>query len=272
MLLGIFLSVLQIGIRDAIYIYCMFLTVTIAFFIMTPVQSAMFLAASYGCFFLVCFYYNIDINNLSVIFLNMTAMHISCYLLQNIIFKMKYQMFIDKEMLIDKNRLLAELSVKDQMTNINNHESICMHLQETINISIKHGTRVSIAILDIDDFKKVNDNYGHIVGDEVLKQFADIIKSSVRETDAVGRYGGEEFLIVFNRTNAEDALEVVKRIRTKVHNTEWSQNLQIRFSAGVSEFAGELLEELIADADKKLYYVKKNGKDNCILAIPEEVA
>lgn len=123
----------------------------------------------------------------------------------------------------------------------------------------------SIFVLcDIDDFKKVNDNYGHPVGDQVLNILGNIIKENIREKDFAGRYGGEEFLIIFDTDN----VEIVKKRIDKM-NKEFNlrgKNLNLSFSAGISYYAeNKTISETIKEADIALYYVKRNGKNGSIV-------
>ena len=123
----------------------------------------------------------------------------------------------------------------------------------------------SIFVLcDIDDFKKVNDNYGHPVGDQVLNMLGNIIKENIREKDFAGRYGGEEFLIIFDTDN----VEIVKKRIDKM-NKEFNlrgKNLNLSFSAGISFYVeNKTITETIKEADIALYYVKRNGKNGSIV-------
>ncbi|MEI8629215.1 GGDEF domain-containing protein [Vibrio sp. M60_M70] len=124
----------------------------------------------------------------------------------------------------------------------------------------------SIALIDIDNFKMINDNYGHTFGDEVLKEISKKIKESIRRTDKVYRYGGEEILVCFRGKNVEQVFDIINRLRKKVglhrdYNVDF--NLEITFSAGVAtpEVSDLTYIDVIDRADEKLYSAKKSGKN-----------
>lgn len=162
------------------------------------------------------------------------------------------------------NVVLLEKTRKDEMTGIHNHRAIVEFLNDQTAVSIQTKKPLSIAMIDIDDFKKVNDQYGHVVGDEVLRQTAQIIADSVRETDMVGRYGGEEYLVVFSQTKKSDSEKVMRRILTKIREFHYEQGFHVTVSAGISQYHNETLSEFVARADNCMYEAKKAGKDRVI--------
>ena len=160
-----------------------------------------------------------------------------------------------------KNRVLAEMSETDGLTKIGNHRSLIEHLKTEIADAERTGAALSVAIFDIDNFKKINDTKGHVVGDQVLLDLAAILKKAVRGSDFVGRYGGEEFMVIFRDTGLEIAEKVSERIRQAIEKYDFVENLKVTISGGVSQFCGETMTEFIQSADNKLYYAKKNGKN-----------
>ena len=117
-------------------------------------------------------------------------------------------------------------------------------------------------MIDIDNFKSFNDTYGHPFGDEVLIKLVSTFEEKIRKTDAVGRYGGEEFLIVLNHTDISGAAEVVERIRSSVENLKWNhKDVKITISVGVYQRNNEDTSLLISKADQLLLKAKKNGKN-----------
>ena len=125
-----------------------------------------------------------------------------------------------------------------------------------------------LAVLDIDKFKNVNDTYGHSVGDKVIKEFSNICKSSLRSNDRIYRYGGEEFVIIFNTITIELAKIALERIKEKVKGHVFSEGFNVSFSAGLCELTSPtLIEECIEQADNALYKAKELGRDRVELAI-----
>ena len=128
-------------------------------------------------------------------------------------------------------------------------------------IQLKRIT-ISVIILDIDHFKNVNDSYGHHVGDIIIKEFALILKNYVRKVDNIGRWGGEEFIIILPETNIKEAEKVAEQIRIKVESYLFPVIKQKTGSFGVSEYiSGDNLQSIVIRADKALYKAKENGRN-----------
>ena len=118
-----------------------------------------------------------------------------------------------------------------------------------------------IGMFDIDNFKNVNDTKGHVYGNSVLLCIAQIIQQNIRETDLVGRYGGDEFMVIFTDTVLKDAQRIAERIRLAVEATVFIDGLRITISGGVKQYAGESFVDLIHFADLSLYKAKEHGKN-----------
>ncbi len=155
-------------------------------------------------------------------------------------------------------------ATEDSLTGLLLKTPILKKLSEILSMAKRGVMKLSVSMLDIDDFKKVNDTYGHVTGDKVLKEIGSIIRDSIRETDFAGRYGGEEFLVVLVGCDSEKAKEVVERLLSRVRKNNW-KNLgvgKITMSAGIAEYReGVSVIELVEMADKALYKAKRSGKD-----------
>jgi diguanylate cyclase (GGDEF)-like protein len=125
-------------------------------------------------------------------------------------------------------------------------------------------------LIDLDHFKRINDRFGHPVGDEVLRRFAASIFANIRMVDKLGRYGGEEFLLVLPDTNTDQALQIVERLRGTIAELDWSAiapDLTLTLSAGLSEIASnDTPEDLLARADRALYRAKDAGRNRVLAA------
>ncbi|WP_457642125.1 GGDEF domain-containing protein [Persephonella sp.] len=120
----------------------------------------------------------------------------------------------------------------------------------------------SLIVLDIDDFKRINDTYGHTVGDKVLKRFVDVIKKNIRKNDFFVRWGGEEFIIFFPKTDIKQAQLIAEKLRKLVENINFEEGFKVTVSIGLTEVKkGEFLVEVIKRADKALYIAKRNSKN-----------
>jgi len=163
-----------------------------------------------------------------------------------------------------KNKILAEMSSIDGLTKINNHRALIEYLKTEISNTGRTNKPLSVAIFDIDDFKKVNDTKGHVYGDQVLVDVAEIIKNNIRDTDFAGRYGGEEFMVIFSDMDLIKAHNISERIRSTVENFSFAEGLKITISGGVKQYEGEDVSELIHASDMNLYKAKNNGKNQII--------
>ncbi|KAF5030237.1 Response regulator PleD [anaerobic digester metagenome] len=163
--------------------------------------------------------------------------------------------------MIQKNELLEMQSTTDVLTGIRNRRAIMEELETRINQALVNRSPLSIVLFDIDYFKKINDDNGHQYGDIVLNIVATTISELIREIDSVGRYGGEEFLVVLPNTEQSKAIAIAERIREAVEHLDFSQKAHVTISGGVAVLGEETLVELIDKADKKLYEAKKDGRN-----------
>lgn len=167
---------------------------------------------------------------------------------------------MQQESLVAENRRLELQSTMDELTKVFNHRAIMEYLQSAMKQSEDDGTSLSVIMMDIDDFKKVNDSRGHLFGDDVLKTSAALMRESTRNQDRVGRYGGEEFLIVLPGSDASNAKKIGTRICRKIKAHDFD-GCQVTISGGVASFSGESRMKLIEQADQNLYRAKQQGKD-----------
>jgi diguanylate cyclase (GGDEF)-like protein len=163
-----------------------------------------------------------------------------------------------------------EVSHTDALTYLSNRRQVINDLQKEVHRAERYATPVSILMMDIDHFKNINDTYGHPVGDQVLFQLANMLREGIRESDMVGRYGGEEFLIVLPNTELQKATELAGRlckiIREK--DIEIVGKAHITVSIGVAEYkhGEENWQKFLSRADMALYSAKSAGRDRWALA------
>ncbi|MDD4184295.1 MAG: sensor domain-containing diguanylate cyclase [Candidatus Izemoplasmatales bacterium] len=179
--------------------------------------------------------------------------------LAGIVFDVTKRREIELE-LEEKNKILAKMAITDSLTSLNNHRSIYDNLNKLLS-SKKDTESLSVAIFDLDDFKKINDTRGHLYGDTVLREVASVIKESLREGDIAGRYGGEEFLIIFPDTSIDEAHRIADKIRSEVQLKFNGESIGLTISGGVAEANGESANQLIDNADRNLYRSKHSGKN-----------
>lgn len=169
--------------------------------------------------------------------------------------------------LLETNKRLELLSITDGLTKLHNHRFLQDELARAFEESQRYQRPLSLAMIDIDFFKKFNDTYGHAVGDDVLKCAARLYKASVRSTDLVARYGGEEFAVMMPETALEDGIAFAEKIRSMIETTPMETQagpLNVTVSIGVASVPHTRIhsaKELIIAADKALYRAKRNGRN-----------
>jgi diguanylate cyclase len=170
----------------------------------------------------------------------------------------------------DAYRRIEELAELDELTGSFNRRSIMRLLEEQIAHAHRLGVPFSIALIDLDLFKRINDAYGHPTGDEVLRTFAITVFANIRAADRFGRYGGEEFLLTLPGTDEAEAVRILDRLREIIAGLDWSALLQgapVTLSAGVATLhRDENADALLARADGALYEAKARGRDRIIHA------
>ena len=166
------------------------------------------------------------------------------------------------------NEKVLELSREDGLTQLLNHSTFMKLTERQIAHSHRHGHPCSMLMLDIDHFKRVNDNFGHQAGDSVLKQLGQLLNDAVRAGDIAARYGGEEFAVLMPNTGLDSAEILAERIRTNIQALKpLGEKHPITISIGVAELKPkENIEQLISRADNALYQAKNSGRNRVSLA------
>lgn len=177
---------------------------------------------------------------------------------------------------VEGRRKLAEsleqmrhLATHDELTLSLNRRSLIARLEQERNRAERGGEAFSVALLDLDHFKDINDKYGHAVGDDVLRAFAKTAHAAMRDSDAFGRYGGEEFMFVFGATAPAASAAAVERVRASFAARDWDEfaaGLRVTVSAGIAGFRpGETVTQLLSRADGALYDAKHAGRNRVIV-------
>ncbi len=159
---------------------------------------------------------------------------------------------------------IEQLTVVDELTGAANRRAFDQRITQAYEEHTRYQTPTSLAIIDIDWFKQINDSLGHVAGDTVLKLFTHCCKSILRSTDFLARYGGDEFVIIFPQTTANEALSLVDRLRTTLDNcTELTDLTKITISVGLSKIESNDASprSALERADEALYQVKKQGRN-----------
>lgn len=169
------------------------------------------------------------------------------------------------KMLLQSNNDLMENIFKDDLTKLANRKYLNIHLNSVMLKYKKLKIPFGLMFLDIDFFKKINDNYGHNIGDDILKMVAKVFNNSCRDNDIIGRWGGEEFIGVFENIDEKKIIEIADRIRMLIENSEIeidNKKIKVTISIGISLIKDdETIESLIKRADDGVYLAKKNGRN-----------
>ncbi len=175
-----------------------------------------------------------------------------------------------KDEIKEKTKELEKLAITDKLTGIYNRVKLDEFLQNEIDRSERYNHSFTLTILDIDDFKSVNDTYGHLVGDKVLTEIANILKTSSRKTDIVGRWGGEEFLIICPESTLKDTANMIENIRLTIASFDFTRVGNKTASFGISLFKpNDTIDSLTKRADDALYKAKNSGRNKVLTQLDE---
>jgi diguanylate cyclase (GGDEF)-like protein len=176
------------------------------------------------------------------------------------------------ETVLTRHRIYIEQTMKDGLTALPNRAYLFKALDNELARARRYRRDLSVVMLDLDHFKSVNDTYGHLFGDKVLIKLAGTLREEIRRQDILGRYGGEEFLIILPETAGEAAAALMERCRWKVAEIPYDEDsgsspVSVTISAGIAEFNPDdhSIEDLIGRADRALYKAKENGRDQVVV-------
>ena len=166
-----------------------------------------------------------------------------------------------QEELLEKNQQLEMMMKIDGLTGLYNHNAIMAALDEAMQKARNTGEELMAFLFDIDDFKRINDHFGHIAGDHILAGIAKFILTQLRDNDVAGRYGGEEFLIIFPKTSEDKGIQLAEYLRQNIESQRFDGRISVTISGGIANFMGQSVEAIIKEADDYLYQAKNNGKN-----------
>jgi polar amino acid transport system substrate-binding protein len=171
-------------------------------------------------------------------------------------------MIYHQNVLRKHNRLLEALSETDKLTNINNRLKLDRFLQYNVDLFVRYHEIFSIILIDIDHFKKFNDTFGHLIGDKVLAHVASLLKENCRKLDMIGRWGGEEFLMICPKTNLEKIGVLAEKLRSTVEKSRLQNVEGVTISLGIAQITvSDNFNTIIGRADKALFLAKQNGRN-----------
>lgn len=166
--------------------------------------------------------------------------------------------------MLSYNRMLQTIAEKDALTGILSRGKLRTELEEFTALAERHNWKLSLIFFDIDNFKGINDTYGHVKGDKVLIELTELVGGMSRKTDRFGRWGGEEFLFLMLETDLKDAGVIAEKFRKAIERYDFGLPEAVTSSFGVSQYSkGESIECWVGRADSALYRAKGEGK-NCV--------
>jgi len=198
---------------------------------------------------------------LSLLRANILVMNLLAWLLSLMVYRSKINSFIDKRIILEQNLKIKDLAIRDSLTGLFNHEHLYKRLCEEIDRAERLNHTFSLIMIDIDDFRFINDHYGHQTGNKIIAQLARLLVDTCRSPDIIGRYGGEEFMIIMPDTPVQSAVNLAERIRQAVQTTQFEKGVKISLSGGLCQYQHESAEELIKKVDDQLYKAKASGKN-----------
>jgi len=194
----------------------------------------------------------------------------SSYILHAVVFTvlawvLSGMLFRANNKLIQEKRLFEGLYVTDRLTGLYNRHKLDEELSREIVRADRYNTPLSLFLVDVDRFKAVNDEYGHLAGDSVLRQIAEVMHSSLRKTDILGRWGGEEFMVICPNTDVGGAQLVAERVRESVCKTQFTSGKTVSLSIGLDHYiVGESIETVLQRVDGLLYQAKQSGGNRVV--------
>jgi diguanylate cyclase (GGDEF)-like protein len=260
LLFGIGLAYATQGYADLVHMYFMMIFGVSFILYLKAAENLILLLLTLAPFliFLPSYQHSQDIFN--VISVNSIIVNMIAWFIARMIMANRIRLFLDRKIIEGKNRELEELVIRDSMTKLYNHETAYAMLQEEIEMS-RGKKALSVLIADIDDFKNINDTYGHPAGDAVIKTIANAIAEVVRAGDRVCRYGGEEFMVIMPDTDLKSAFHCAERIRDTLEHKAYAISVLPTISGGISQYDGETIHEFVMKTDRKLYEAKQSGKN-----------
>jgi len=258
LLYGAILALSSIQQADLTHVYMMAVLSVSMFLYFRPLPLALLYTPVYVGFALALPYFGATPEEMLAIRVNAFVFNFFAWILGQMTLRNRMSVFEEHLQLSEQNRILEDLAQRDAMTGLFHHSASLGLLEDEIEHARCTGCPLTLIMIDVDDFKSINDTYGHQYGDEVICNTAAILSSAVGNNGIVGRYGGEEFIIILPGADLNDALYTVTTIQSDFEKT-FSQP-RVTFSGGVSLYQGESLNELVRLTDERLYEAKSKGK------------
>ncbi|MGB4659967.1 MAG: GGDEF domain-containing protein [Mobilitalea sp.] len=268
LLLAIFNTFFAQNISSDISIYIMMLFVTVAAVRMKPSLMACHLIFSFAIFVVGITAFQSNQVYRSTHIVNGFLMNMVAFLISVMFYHYSSMEYKDKLDIDAKNLELKRISDNDELTSLYNNRAANHILEQMIERAKTTKETIFLGILDLDNFKDINDRYGHAYGDEVLKLIAKKIMDNISCDDTAGRFGGDEFILIFKEATEEHISIVMNKLLNDVRSLNFRES-KLTFSCGIAKWNGESKEKLFERADHYMYLVKNSGRNNILLEMKE---
>ena len=248
---------------DLTHVYLMAVFGVAMMLYIRPIPSAAIFAAVYAMFALSLPWFGTNPEALVTLRINTFIFNLFAWLLGRIALQSRAMVYVSRRQLDDKNRMLEDMANKDTMTGLYDHAASLRMLEDEMARARATEQPLSIIMMDIDDFKQINDTHGHQFGDDVICRIAGALRAAIRSGDIAGRYGGEEFIVILPNTDIDAACQIAGRIQSAMTALSCPR---VTLSGGVSVYRGQTLNEFIRLADERLYQAKTGGKCRFVCA------
>jgi diguanylate cyclase (GGDEF)-like protein len=261
MILGIGLTLETTAAADMVHMFFLVIFGVMFVIAMRPQESFIFLLLSYLTFALLFPYFQENRTIVMITLINACIFMAVAWFQSRMQFRAHLRRYSDQMMIENKNRILEESVRRDAMTGLFSHAHIVEILQSEMRRAVKERSSLAIIYIDIDDMKEINNQLGHLAGDEVIAQVAAILRKSSRPGDLIGRYSGEEFLMVLPAASQTAAVAVSQEIRTYCLVADFPSHIWVTLSGSIVSYAGQTLQDFLQLADDRLETAKKSGKN-----------
>lgn len=196
--------------------------------------------------------------------INGFTFNVIAFIIATLFYNLSITDFLDKLEISKKNKELMFLSQHDGLTKLYNHQTIHEYLEGEIGHTSTSKHLTTVMLIDLDNFKAINDVFGHNAGDTILRQVSQKIRENIRFRDRAGRYGGDEFLVVLPETTLEEAQQIAERILKEIQTISLGE-INLTFSCGITQWKDDSATQLIERADSAMYKVKSGGKNGVLV-------
>jgi len=266
MILGIGLTLETTAESDMVHMFFLVIFGVMFVIAMRPQESFIFLLLSYLSFALLFPFFQENQTIVMITLINSFLFMAVAWFQSRMQFRAQLRRYADQMLIENKNRILEESVRRDAMTGLFSHAHIVEILQSEMRLAAKENSSLAIIYIDIDDMKEINDQLGHLAGDEVIAQVAAVLRKSARPGDLIGRYGGEEFLMILPGASQTAAAAVSQEIRTNCLVADFPSHIWVTLSGSITPYTGQSLRDFLQQADDRLGIAKQNGKNRFELA------